>query len=119
MRIFSWIVMVPVAIFVIAFSVANRAEVGVDLWPFEYVAPVPLFVAVLGAAFAGFVAGAFVAWISGHGGRRRGRAASRRAVVAEREIQRLREHVQKLEDVAAPAAPGKPRGPSNLPAQAA
>lgn len=119
MRIFSWIVMVPVALFVIAFSVANRAVVGVDFWPFEYVSPVPLFAAVLGAAFAGFVAGAAVAWMSGHRGRHRGRVAARRVVVAEREIQRLREHARKLEDGVAPAVPGKPGGSSNLPAQAA
>ena len=119
MRINSWVVMVPVALFVIAFSVANRAEVGVDFWPFEFVAPVPLFAAVLGAAFAGFVAGVAIAWISGHGSRSRGRAAARRAVMAEREIQRLREHARKLEDGVAPAVPGKPGGPSSLPAQAA
>ena len=118
MRIFSWIVMVPVALFVIAFSVANRAEVGVDFWPFEFVAPVPLFAVVLGSAFAGFVAGAAIAWISGHGSRRRGRAAARRAA-AERENQRLREHAQKLEDGATPAVPGNPGGSSGLPAQAA
>ena len=119
MRIFYWIIMVPVALFIIAFSVANRAEVGVDFWPFEYVAPLPLFAAVLGAAFAGFVAGAAVAWISGHGARRRGRAAARRAAVAEREIQRLREQARKLEDDVAAGVPGKPGGPSSLPAQAA
>ena len=119
MRIFSWIVMVPVALFVIVFSVANRAEVGVDFWPFEYVAPLPLFAVALVAAFAGFVAGAFVAWISGHGARRRGRAAARRAAAAEREIQHLREHARKLEDGVAAGVPEKPGRPPNLPAQAA
>ncbi len=64
MRIFSWIVMVPVALFVIVFSVANRAEVGVNFWPFEYVAPLPLFAVALVVTFAGFVAGAFRRLIS-------------------------------------------------------
>lgn len=117
MRLLSWIVMVPVALFVIAFTVANRAVVEVDFWPLEYVAPLPLFAVVLGAAFAGFVVGAAVAWISGHGTRRRGRAAMRRAALAERELKRLRDHARKREDAA--AVPGKPGGPLNLPAQAA
>ena len=119
MRIFSWIVMVPVALFIIAFSVANRAEVGVDFWPFNYVAPLPLFVVVLGVAFAGFVAGAAVVWISGHGVRRRARAAARRAAAAEREIQRLREHARQLEDGVAAGVPAKPDRLPSLPAQAA
>ena len=119
MRVFSWIVMVPVALFIIAFSVANRAEVGVDFWPFDYVAPLPLFAVVLGVAFAGFVAGAVVAWISGHGARLRGRAAARRAAAAEREIQHLREHARELEDGVAAGVPAKQGRPPNLPAQAA
>jgi len=119
MRIFSWIIMVPAAFFVIAFAVANRAVVGVKFWPLEYVAPLPLFAVVLGAAFAGFAVGAAVVWISGYGAWRRGRAAARRAVVAEREIQRLREHAGKIEDSVVPAVPRKPVYPLKLPAQAA
>ncbi len=101
MRLFSWFVVVPAALAVVAFSVSNRAPVTVDFWPL----PFPprefrVFAVVLLSIFAGFVLGGLVAWISGGKRRRRARAMARRAKAAEAEVARLRDKVADLEEAA-------------------
>ncbi len=100
-RLFSWIIMVAVALAVVAFSVSNRAPVTVDFWPL----PFPprefrVFTVVLVSIFAGFVLGGLVAGISGGKRRRRARAMARRAKSAEAELARLRDKVTDLEAAA-------------------
>ncbi len=97
MRLFSWFVIVPAALAVVAFSVSNRAPVTVDLWPLPFTAELRVFAVVLVSVFAGFILGGLVAWISGGKRRRRARAMARRAKSAEAELARLRDKVTDLE----------------------
>lgn len=99
-RLFSWFVVVPTALAVVAFSVSNRAEVIVDFWPLPITSEFRVFAVVLVSIFAGFVLGGLVAWISGGKRRWRARAMARRAKAAEAEVARLRDRGADLEEVA-------------------
>ena len=111
MRLFSWFVVVPTALAVVAFSVSNRAEVVVNFWPLPFTSEFRVFAVVLVSIFAGFILGGLVAWISGGRRRRRARAMARRAKAAEAEAARLRDKVADLEEatekpeIALPAPP--------------
>jgi uncharacterized integral membrane protein len=86
-KVFFWIVVMPLAAAVIVFSVNNRADVVLDLWPLDMVTqPLPVFSVVLAGLFAGFLIGGLVVWISGGKARRRARREGHRADRAEREI---------------------------------
>ena len=92
MRLLSWIILLPVALAVIAFSVVNREPVALDLWPLPYTAETPVFQIVLFSVFVGFVWGGLVAWISAARGRRR--AIADRVAGAEREVEKLKERLR-------------------------
>jgi uncharacterized integral membrane protein len=84
MRVTFWIVGVPLLLVGAFFAVANRELVSVDLWPLTGQIRLPLFAALVGALYLGFILGAAVAWWAGRGARGRGRDARRRlAVLAE------------------------------------
>ena len=86
-KVFFWIVVMPLAAAVIVFSVNNRADVVLDLWPLDMVTqPLPVFSVVLAGLFAGFLIGGLVVWISGGKARRCARREGHRADRAEREI---------------------------------
>ena len=86
-KVFFWIVVMPLAAAVIVFSVNNRADVVLDLWPLDMVTqPLPVFSVVLAGLFAGFLIGGLVVWISGGKARRSARREGHRADRAEREI---------------------------------
>jgi uncharacterized integral membrane protein len=87
-KIVAAIVLVPLAIIIIAFAVANRQDVTVSLDPFSAERPaasltVPLFMLVIGLLIVGVVIGGVAAWLN-HG---RWRRAARHF---ERELQELR-----------------------------
>ena len=91
MRLLSWLIMVPVAVLVIVFSVYNRASTTVDFWPLPYALSLPLFSVVLGSLLVGFCLGGAIAWISGVGTRRQARRLSRELAAAERDLTARRE----------------------------
>ena len=97
MRLLSWIILVPVAIVIVAFSVSNRAPVALDFWPLPLSVETPLFMVVLTGLVIGLVCGAFVCWASMGKVRRRARLSSRQAKTAERELDRLREKARTAE----------------------
>ncbi len=103
-RLISWIILAPLAVAVVAFSVSNRDSVMVELWPLPFIWELPLFLVVLVGTFAGFIMGGLVAWISGGKGRRRARARTRQAESAERELVHLRHKLAAMEDSAAASA---------------
>jgi uncharacterized integral membrane protein len=98
-----WIVVVPLAAASGFFAVANRGLVTVDLWPVSGHLDMPLYIALLAIFSAGFVIGAFVAWISAGRARSRARAAERRANALEREVAVLQHRFEE----AAPAVPSR------------
>lgn len=90
MRVLSWIVGVPVAIVAVAFAVANRHPVRIELWPLPVDVEAPLYLAVLGTLILGLLVGALVAWFGGHRWRSLARNSQRRAATLERELETLR-----------------------------
>ncbi len=100
MRVLLKIILLPVAILVVAFAMANRATVSVDLWPLDYSIETPMFALVLISATAGLALGGMVSWISAAGRRRQARAVTRDLATARSEAARLRETLKRLEDEA-------------------
>ena len=120
MRPVFWIVGVPLLLAGAFFAIANREEVRIDLWPLSGAVTIPLFAALVGALYAGFVIGALVAWWAGRHGRRAARAARRRAVELEAELSRLRKAPPPPPATTLPATiqrpgPGASTSPSPVP----
>jgi len=82
---FRWPITAPLALILIVFAVNNRHFVDVSLWPLDFIMRLPLFVLVFIGVFAGFLAGAMVAWVSSA---QRHRRAQRRH--ADEDVQRAR-----------------------------
>jgi uncharacterized integral membrane protein len=78
-KIVAVVVLLPLAILMVMFAVANRASVVISLDPFSAEAPafaahVPLFLALLLALIVGVLAGGIAAWLR----QSRWRSAARR-----------------------------------------
>ena len=109
-RIIAVVVLVPLAIIIIAFAVANRQIVTIFFDPLNPAQPLYstatwLFLPILGALLLGVVIGGVASW-SGQG---RWRAAARKL---EREVQALR---AKLATYEAMSGNQGPVGPVNAP----
>jgi uncharacterized integral membrane protein len=85
-RLIGWLIGAPLAAATAVFAVANRTSVVADLWPLPWSVEAPLYLFVLLALFAGFLAGAAVAWASSLAARRRVRAAARTEIEAARRV---------------------------------
>ncbi|MBX9909091.1 MAG: LapA family protein [Beijerinckiaceae bacterium] len=106
--ILKLLVLVPVALAIVLFSVANRAPVRVSFDPFSRDAPVfayniPLFAVVLAAIAAGVLIGGFAAWLAQGKHRKAARRNRREAETLRSEAQSLRSAVP---DSALPALTG-------------
>lgn len=101
MRHVSWVVTVPVGVAAIVFAVANTHATKVTFWPWEI--ELPLYLVVLGCLVLGFVAGGFVAWLSGGRRRRQARAAEERVRLLASEVAELKARAAKQ---AGPGAAG-------------
>jgi uncharacterized integral membrane protein len=83
-KIIAALVLVPLAVVIIAFAVANRRSVTLSLDPFSASAPaasltLPLFALVIAALIAGAIAGGVAAWLGQGKWRRRARRHEREA----------------------------------------
>lgn len=92
---FKALVLVPVALIVVLFSVANRAPVRVSLDPVSRDAPafafdLPLFAVVLAAIAIGILIGGFAAWLAQGKHRKAARINRREADKLRNEAQSLR-----------------------------
>jgi uncharacterized integral membrane protein len=102
-RIVAVVVLVPLAIVIVAFAVANRQTVAISFDPFDPAHPIYstatwLFVPILGALILGVVIGGAASW-SGQG---RWRTTARKL---EREIQVLRGKLSSYEAMAGTQSP--------------
>jgi len=104
-RLISWLIMVPLAVVVVTFTIANRADVSLDLWPTPIIVDVPLFSLGLVGGFVGFLAGALIAWLSGARRRAEYRKMVRQLEAAKREEASLRERLDRGEPSPSPPAP--------------
>ncbi|MCP4564656.1 MAG: LapA family protein [Bosea sp.] len=92
---FKALVLVPVALLVVLFSVANRAPVRVSLDPISRDAPafaldLPLFAVILAAIAVGIVIGGFASWLAQGKHRKAARVNRREADKLRNEAQSLR-----------------------------
>jgi len=111
-KFFYWIIIAPLAAAIIVFSVNNRTDVVLDLWPLDTVTmPVPVFAVALSALVVGFLAGGLVAWNSAGKSRKRARTEARRADQAERDLASARERIDRLQSEAAQIKEGLPQLP--------
>ena len=110
-KIVAAAILIPLAVVIVAFAIANRQIVTVSLDPFSSEHPatslnLPLFVLVIGLLIAGVVIGGAASWLR-HGQLRR---TARRF---ERDIRELRSELASLRHTPSGSAsvpePGKPR----------
>lgn len=86
-KVFNAVVLIPLAVILVVFAVANRHMVTVSFDPFNSSDPVlsltlPLFVVIIAVAILGVVAGGCATWF----GQRRWRRAARHHEADAREI---------------------------------
>jgi len=86
-KIVTAIILVPLAIVIVAFAVANRQTIVVSLDPFDsvnpaYAASMPLFVLIFVLVIFGVILGGIAAWL----GQMRWRWAARRAEQENHEL---------------------------------
>ena len=90
----AWVTLVPLAIVIVAFAVANRQDVTVSLDPFNPAVPAasvtkPLFAVILGVLILGVIVGGVAAWLR----QTKWRRAARRL---ERDVADLRAEIDTL-----------------------
>lgn len=90
-RLLTFLIVLPIAVLIVVFAVANRGAVTVDAWPLPYAIDLPLAALVFVAAVVGILVGGCAAWVSGLVRRRHDRARFRETEAAlRREIDGLR-----------------------------
>jgi uncharacterized integral membrane protein len=113
-KIVTGIIIVPLAIIIVAFAVANRQMVTVSFDPFSstspaYAASLPLFVLIFILLIVGVIIGGAAAWI--------GQAKWRRGARAlDDEVRKLRSEVDTIEARMTMPSPPSPPPPPPSPA---
>jgi uncharacterized integral membrane protein len=97
----SWIVTLPLMLALVIFSLANRGDVSLDLWPFKEDITLPLSWLLLAALFVGLLIGGVIVWLSGTRNRRRARELRFDKTYLEREVIRLKREVERAKGAAA------------------
>jgi len=105
-KILYAVILVPLALIVIAFCVANRHLVDLSYDPLggsdpTMILKLPLFVLILAGILVGMIAGGFAAWLRQGKWRRAARTNAHEAARWQREAQDLR---RQLDESAAPRA---------------
>ena len=102
-KLLTWIVLLPVAVVVVAFTIANRGAVTVSLEPLPLRLGVPLYAVAMASVLVGVVAGGAAAWARGRKWRRLARAR-------RRQLERLEGELEGLRPRAAGSGPPEARG---------
>ena len=90
MRIFSYLITVPLALALVLFAVSNQQMIVVQLWPLPFESrELPLYTIVLVPAVLAFFLGGIVAWIGGGRARRLARQRKRALDALRDELQRV------------------------------
>ena len=95
---FKALVLVPIALLIVLFSIANRGPVRISLDPFSRDLPtlsyeIPLFLVVLAAIFLGVLVGGLASWLAQGKQRKAARRSRREVEVLRSETQALRSAV--------------------------
>jgi uncharacterized integral membrane protein len=94
-KIVSALIIVPLAVVIIVFAVANRQSVTVSFDPFSstspaYAATLPLFVVIFGVLIVGVLVGGIAAWIGQAKWRRLARKRDADVRVLHQELETIR-----------------------------
>ena len=108
LRLLQWVLFLLVAFIVVTFMVQNREMVDVSLWPLPFVKPAPLWSIIIACLLFGFLVGAFSAWLSGGGVRKRARELARANAEKAQQISQLHQQLAAQKQ----AGPQQPKPPS-------
>lgn len=86
MKLFHWLVTLPLALLLVIFAVSNRESVTVAFWPFPLVVDTRLYLIVLLTLLIGFLIGLAAGWVASWGVRREARQRARRIEALERDL---------------------------------
>jgi uncharacterized integral membrane protein len=119
-KIVTAVIVVPLAVIIIAFALANRQSVTVSFDPFStaspaYAATLPLFVLVFVLVILGVIVGGIAAWLRQGKWRRMARKLDADARLLHQEIDALRQR----QTVQASAPMGEPTSYTRIPPPAA
>ena len=92
MKVLFWFLFLPFAVLATVFAVNNRGEVALGLDPFPYTLTLPIYLAVLLAALAGFLLGAALVWFAQGKWRHLARRHAKQASALERDLAEERGH---------------------------
>lgn len=106
-KLVFWLILVPLAIVILMFAVANREIVTVSFDPFSTTAPaasvsVPLFVLIFVLVILGVIIGGVAAWLRQSGYRRAARQRDADVTALRREIETLNTKLDDQFDVQGP-----------------
>jgi uncharacterized integral membrane protein len=107
-KLVTALILVPLAIVLVAFAVANRQTVVVSFDPFDQAHPaftlaVPLFALILALVVGGVIVGGVAAWLRQSKWRRTARLAQAQARELGAELDRLKRSMRPVELPTAPA----------------
>jgi len=106
-KLITALILVPLAIVLVAFAVANRQTIVVSFDPFDQAHPaftlaVPLFALILALVVGGVIVGGVAAWLRQSKWRRTARLAQAQARELGAELDRLKRSMRPVELPAAP-----------------
>lgn len=99
-RIVSWLVLLPLALLLVIFAMANRQSVVINFDPLSQTAPLvpplslPMFVVIYALLLVGIVLGGIAVWATQGKHRKAKRAYKREAEALHREVDALRKPVR-------------------------
>jgi uncharacterized integral membrane protein len=101
-KIVAVVVLVPLAILIVAFAVANRQSVVISFDPFSaadpaYAARLPLFVLIFGLVILGVIVGGIATWFRQASWRRTARALDADVRILHQELEALRRRADEQE----------------------
>jgi len=108
-KLITALILVPLAIVLVTFAVANRQTVIISFDPFDqahpaYALPVPLFALVLALVIGGVIIGGAAAWLRQSKWRRSARLAQAQARELSVELERLKRSLRPVELPSGPVA---------------
>jgi len=107
-RVLFWLLFLPFAVIGAVFAVNNSGEVALSLDPLPYTISLPLYMAVLLAALAGFFLGSVLVWLAQGKWRRLARRNARQVNTLERDLSVQREESAHRATMAAEVFPSVP-----------
>jgi len=101
-KVLTVVIVVPLAVLIVAFAVANRQAVTVSFDPFSsadpaYAARLPLFVLIFALVILGVIVGGIASWLRQASWRRTARALDAEVRTLHQELEALRRRVSEDE----------------------